>query len=206
MLHILAQAALSPAEADFFDAKTLVAAGGLLLGIINFVYLLYKEVLKKPRLEVAVESATARARNEGTIDIQLSLRLAAKRRGVYLTDIWIQHKEQVVGEYNPTNRIDFVRAASFTKKNLLDLEDPSFIEAAGEMMKAPVAIRDLHIAEHASRSLTFVDRVITTRLPDEYEDFPTGGWTLHVTYGERHEALPLVFVKHQLSQFGYIKE
>jgi hypothetical protein len=204
MLLIIAQSTAPIQDVPSDMLKTIAAVGGLLLGLVNLGYLLYKEVFRKARIVVIIESAIARARRDGTIDTQISLRISARNQGIYITDMWLQYKTAVLGEYEPTDRMDLNRALGYTKRNLLDLGENDFEVAVRESMKTPVAVRDLHIAELESRSLTFADRLITERLPDQYMEFPKKGWSLHVTYGERHDILPIIFAVHPKSTPGSI--
>ncbi|MFN5856424.1 MAG: hypothetical protein ACK456_11115, partial [Pseudanabaenaceae cyanobacterium] len=88
MLLIIAQSTAPIQDVPSDMLKTIAAVGGLLLGLVNLGYLLYKEVFRKARIVVIIESAIARARRDGTIDTQISLRISARNQGIYITDMW----------------------------------------------------------------------------------------------------------------------
>jgi hypothetical protein len=205
MNQIIAQVASAVPSSDVAEILKVSAAFlGFSLGLINFAYLIYKEVIRKPKLIIAVEDMEVCARNEGEIDFQCALRLTAKSGDIHLLDVWLEHREAVLGEYHPTNRSEFVRAMPYTKRKLLALSADEFSTHVIKGMEKAIYIRDLHLAEGQTRSLTFAERLITERLSDGYEDFPLNGWTLHATFSDQHVSVVPNITIHSNSETGFI--
>ncbi|MGL1014334.1 hypothetical protein ACSTEF_21360 [Vibrio vulnificus] len=178
---------------DFETAKTVAAFGGLGLGAINLGLTVYKDFLKKPRLDLEVESARICCRSIGEFDFQITFSLKASRGDVYLKEIELCHKEKVFGEYDPSNKLVMNRLSPHMRVNLLDLTSDEYKEKVTKLSETAELVRDLEVSEGQRRTFTITDRFYSENIMGDRQEVPKNNWNLRVDFGVKTETVAFDF-------------
>lgn len=188
---------------SFETVKTVAAFGGLGLGVVNLGLTVYKDFLKRPRLELEVESARICCRRIGEFDFQITFSLKASRGGVYLKEIELCHKEQVFGEYDPSNKLVMNRLSPHMRVNLLDLTSEEYKEKVSKLSETAELVRDLEISEGQRRTFTITDRFYSENMMGDRQEVPKSNWNLNVDFGLKTETVTFNFTPQgpNLSEF-----
>ena len=182
---------------DFETFKVIAALSGFFLGLLNLGLTIYNNYIKKAKLNINIDKATIRCINEGDYDFQVNLTLSSKNGPSYIKNIFIEHPTNCIGEYSNSNRISANRALTFITSDLLSETPDGYKARVTELFKNPIPVRDLKINDHEHRSITITDRIVTTREPDGYEDFPVNDWKLYVNYNNETISADIIWNCHK---------
>ncbi len=179
---------------DFETAKTIAAFGGLGLGVINLGLTVYKDFLKKPKLDLEIESAGICCRNVGEFDFQITFSLKASHGDVYLKEIELHHKDKVFGPYDPTNKLVMNRLSPHMRINLLDLTSEEYKEKVIKLQETAELVRDLEISEGQRRTFTITDTFYSENIMGDRQEIPKNDWSLTVDFGNKVATVVFDFV------------
>lgn len=190
----------------YFQVITAVAAfGGLILGIINLFLSLYKDFWRKGKLESTIEFADIRSVEEGLFDFQMNLSIKAINSDVYIQEIKLLARNKVFGAFmNESDNIDIYRYLSYLNTELLTLDRNKFEEALKEKYQEAKYTRDTKISKDSQISITFADRIETTREMDGYTDLPLKGWKLYIKHSQGESTVDFDFTnKGKKDSYNY---
>lgn len=187
----------------FETVKIIAAFGGLGLGVLNLGITVYKDFFRKTKLIIEIDSASIRCVNEGEYDFQVNLSLRSKNGPSYLRNIFIEHPEKCINEYDCKNIINAHRVLDYQLTDLLLNNPDDFKSKLIEKFKAPIYIRDMKIDDQETKSVTITDRIYTKREMDGNEDFPINGWSLKVSLGDKIIDKTIVWETHSNGSDGY---
>ncbi|MBA3030225.1 MAG: hypothetical protein FP814_02495 [Desulfobacterium sp.] len=184
----------------FETAKIIAAFGGFGLGILNLGISIYKEFIKRPKLELEIVMSNVFYVNEGEYNFQINISLISKNGPCYLKDIFIKHPTNCIGGYSSSNIVNFNKAIQYTSADLLDNSQEEFKDNLLKLFKNSISMRDLKIDDNSRKSMTFADRLITRREMDGYEDFPLKNWIIVIDYGDKTITKSLTWNIHSKSK------
>jgi hypothetical protein len=188
----------------YVQLATIISAyGGLVLGIINTIFLIYHHYFRSGVLNVEIEKASIRyaVDNEEIYDYHINILINADLDDVYIKNIKLINDTEVFGEFtNQSKELRLTRAWNMTNEDLLDSNLDEFENTIETGIESSIYVRDLLIEKGEQRSLSFVGRFIPVRMPDGYKDVHYDNWSLVVEYEDRTESVPFSFERHDRSE------
>jgi len=183
-------------NSNSISLETIAAFGGLILGVFNLIFLLYKEFWKKGMLNASIEKSEIKRVEEGLYDVQISILLSASRGDIYLKEIKLANKDNVFGSHSSSNHLVFNRVYQHTREDLLGLKPDEFKKKiTQEMNPKAILVRDLKISNNSQTPFTIVDRIESARYPDGWDDLPADGWELRFEFGSTYINVPMKLVQ-----------
>ena len=172
--------------------ETIAAFGGFMLGIINLLFLIYQEFLKRGKLKVSTEQAEFKRISEGFYDLQISIILSSSYGDVFLKEMKLVNKSEVFGSYATQKYLTITRVYPYIRDNLLTLSPEKFEQKlVAEMNPKAIYVRDLKISNNSQTSYTILDRIESARFPDGWDGLPDNEWSLEFEYGNSKIDIPI---------------
>ncbi len=195
-----------PSAHDTFDTiRTVAAFGGFGLGIVNLGISLYRDFWRKGRLLVAVDSAVAKAVEQGLYDFQVILRLEATDGDVFLHSVTLRHTENVFGPYSARKNVALNKVYPYTARSLVDLPKEEFEKEVRGLNDKGSYVRDLQIKKDSQLTVTIVDRLESENVMGDWQEWPITGWSIDVMYRGRTVTVPFTWEIHPKSALGNFK-
>lgn len=172
------------------------------IAVINLAITIYKEFIRRPKLQVEMILSSWCASGQGVVDFQLNLRIKAIHGDVHIRSARLingKHQlhslalvsppnfnaviavEQKKGSYYP-----LFYANEYVKEDLTN--SPNFMERLGELRENGIReIEELKINKDSVEILTFAGRIIGT-ISSEWmtrRDIPDSSWFLQIKYDRK---------------------
>lgn len=160
-------------------------------------------------LEIFDSSLQMRCVTEGEFQMQLQFRLRAGKEDVYLREVALVNEEAFTGNMGDVR--SGLKLLKFTEWGKLEIAHETidgFYKRGKDLYKSTAAVKimDLCIKAGEQKSMAFHDGVMSTRMPDGYEDMPRRGWSVRVAYNRDSVAvfpLQLSIVGKEQGYFGH---
>ena len=170
----------------------IIAYLGLLLGIINLSLYLYKEFLKKGKLQILENKLIIKqSHSRDNFAFQLDLKLRASNNSISINSIQIINKKGITGTDNNTifeielfKGIHYKSVDITVEKNLIEFLKDKF-------QKTNYNLIDLKIEKDTNKSITFVDILNNVLYSDGYDDTPRENWKLKISYDNKNLIIPI---------------
>lgn len=184
----------------------IAAFGGLALGIINLLLVLYKDYWRKGKPKVEVLQADVKYIEEGLYYFQINVVISAKATDIQLRKIEIENKHEVLAQdfLNASKAENLKYACPLTEQNLLKGKTKEKIkELVEELYVHKVVIQDYSIIKDKHTSFTFAGPLLTIRYSDCFQELPLMSWYLNVNYQNKLLKIPFDFqaVDEKMGQF-----
>lgn len=179
---------------DFSVLTPIAAFGGFALGIVNLCITIYKDFIRKSKLNAEVLSFKTRYVEDGVYNLQLNVRLYAKNGLIVIKEIKVKNKYSFTGDASSErNEIQMYRGIPMNKLDICKSNKDSFIGDVKKLFKEiSFSITDLKIQKDEIKSITFADNVYTIRQCDGYDELPQYQWCLEISYNNKLLTIPLI--------------
>jgi len=172
------------------EFKDYAAFGGLSLGIINLFLYLYKEFLRKGKLQIIHNELTIKPKPTN-FDFQLDLKLRALNENISINEIFLENERNFTG-YDDTKSIELRIPIEYKRISIEKLSPEMTEEQVSEQIRnSNLRITDLKIEKNSNKSLSFIDRISNVRYLDGFDDTPTNGWRVRIKYDDKTLMIPL---------------
>jgi hypothetical protein len=187
------------------DLKTIAAFGGLALGLINLFVTIYKDFLRKGKLQLSVETARIRHLGYGRYQYQIDLLMTAAGGDVYLKDLYLCSEEKVF--WYPNSEVGQARdiiykLANHATEEFFSLSSEDFFSRGKEIAEKAFDVRGLKITDKSLLSTTFIDDFTTKQDDSKWTRLPIEGWSILVEYRNTSIRFPFSFQEHSSSVPG----
>lgn len=172
------------------ELKDFAAFGGLILGLINLFFYVYKEFVRKGQLQILENKLTIKPTSID-FDFQLDIRLRAINENITINEIFLENDKAFSG-YDDIRSIELKIPIDYKKISIDSLSSQMTKEQVIEFIKTNDSrITDMKIDKGSNKSFTFIDRISNVRFSDGFEDTPKNGWKIKIKYDKTELILPL---------------
>lgn len=177
----------------------IAAFGGLILGVINLLILLYKEFLKKGKLKAEIEKNEIIYLTDGEYFFQINMVLSAKNSDVQLRKIELSNPNHFLGEscWGETGSSQTLYYASpKTEESFCqEFKEAKLLKQKTEgLFSSKFEVQDLVIEKGKHRSLTFAGTLHTFSWPDGYQEMYLKDWSFDIYYLDKILRIPFRFI------------
>ena len=165
--------------------KSILGIGGFTLGILNLSYIIYKDFLKKSKLEI-IEYNFVLGLPEPYpeyYDIQIDIRLHSKFDESYIKEVTLINENDFTNiEHNNIKKIKINKVLPYKTLDILNKTNPNLDES---IKNKSFDISDFHLKRKSVNSISINKRLSGIRESDGWEKTPLNGWKLKIKYNKK---------------------